>query len=79
MLGTLPLSHTTGFAVLALSSTEWRISDPSRRADDAHSLVGFVQREKNKYEVTAISRPERRHYSQSFDEALQYLARVPRM
>jgi hypothetical protein len=78
MLGTLPLSHTTGFAVLALSETEWRISDPSRRSDDALSLIGFVQREKNTYEVTAIGRPKKRHYSGSFDDALQYLARVPR-
>jgi hypothetical protein len=78
MSSTLPLSHTTGFAVLSLSATEWLISDPSRRPDDALSLIGFVQRDKNMYEVTALGCPGERRYFESFDEALQHLARTPR-
>jgi hypothetical protein len=78
MTNTVPVSHTTGLAVFALSDTEWRISDPSRHPDDARSLLGFVQRTNTMYEVTVIGRPRERHYSESFDGALQHLSGISR-
>jgi hypothetical protein len=60
--------------VLPISDSEWRISDPRRRADDALCLIGFVQRVGAAYETTLIGRPLERRYFQSFEAAVDYLA-----
>jgi hypothetical protein len=73
----LSISYTTGLAVIALSETEWRISDPNRRSDDARSLIGFIQLIHHRYEITVIGRPGQRHYTHSFDAAIHYLASNP--
>jgi hypothetical protein len=70
---TLPVSPMARPGIVALSETEWRISDPSRRSDDALSLVGFIQRAGDLFEVTVIGRPRELRYYGSFDEALLYL------
>jgi hypothetical protein len=67
---TLHVSHPTKPGVIALSEADWRISDPSRRSDEPLSLVGFIQRTNELFEVTVIGRPWERHYYGSFDEAL---------
>jgi hypothetical protein len=71
---TMPVSHPTGLVVIALSEKEWRVSDPSRRSDDALCLLGFIQRVDTAFEVTVIGRPRERHYCGSFNSALQCLA-----
>ncbi|MCU1544279.1 MAG: hypothetical protein JWM50_2144 [Microbacteriaceae bacterium] len=59
--------------IIAISDAEWRVSDPSRRQDDALCLVGFVQRVDDVFEVTLIGRPRERLYFASFDEATCFL------
>jgi hypothetical protein len=59
--------------IIAISDAEWRVSDPSRRQDDALCLIGFVQRVDNLFEVTSIGRPRERLYFPSFDEATRFL------
>jgi hypothetical protein len=73
----LSVSYTTGLAVIALSDSEWRISDPARRNDDARSLIGFIQHTHHHYEITVIGRPGEREYTHSFDAAIHYLANLP--
>lgn len=79
MTSTIPIRHTAvgrtaGLVVIALSGQEWRVSDPSRRADDAQCLVGFIERVGDVFEVTVIGRPRERHFCGSFDAALGFLA-----
>jgi hypothetical protein len=75
---TVPVSQTAGLDVLALSETEWRVSDPTRRADDALCLIGFIQRVGRVFEVTVLGRPRERHYCGSFDAALHCLVAASR-
>lgn len=77
MTSTSPVSHAARPGVVALPETEWRISDPSQRSTDALSVVGFIQRTGDLFEVTAIGRPRERHYYGSFDEALLSLGVAP--
>jgi hypothetical protein len=71
------VSYTTGLAVMALSETEWLISDPAGRSDDARSLIGFIQYVHHRYETTVIGRSGDRHYAYSFDAAIHFLAGYP--
>jgi hypothetical protein len=59
--------------IIPISESEWRVSDPRRRYDDALCLVGFVQRIDGAFEVTVIGRPRERQYFRSFGEATQFL------
>jgi hypothetical protein len=59
--------------IIQISDTEWRVSDPRRRHDDALCLIGFVQRVDGVFEVTLIGRPRDRQYFRSFADATQFL------
>ena len=59
--------------VLAISATEWRVSDPRRRDDDALCLVGFVQQVGDVFETTQIGRPRERHYFHTLQHAVDHL------
>jgi hypothetical protein len=75
MTSTFPAT-APALAVVTLSATSWRVSDPSRRPDGGLSLLGFVQRVNDTFEVTVLGIPRERHYCGSFNQALRYLARV---
>jgi hypothetical protein len=60
--------------VIAISRDEWRISDPSKPEHDGLSLLGFVQRVENAFEVTEMHRPFVRTYVESFHAAIQALS-----
>jgi hypothetical protein len=66
-------THDT-VTVLNISDTEWRVSDPERREDDARCLVGFVQQFGDVFEAMWISRPRERHYFGSLQAAIYDLA-----
>jgi len=66
--------HHHGLLVLAISPTEWRVSDPRRRDDDALCLIGFVQQVDDVFETTQIGRPRERHYFRSLEAAVDHLA-----
>jgi hypothetical protein len=74
MTNTLPAP--AALAVIALSATSWRVSDPSHRSDGGLSLIGFVQCIGDVFEVTVLGLPREREYCGSFNKALQYLARA---
>lgn len=61
-------------AVLPISDTEWRVSDPHRPSDDALCLVGFIQEIRGRFEATEIAHPRERHYYGSLDAAVSSLA-----
>jgi hypothetical protein len=73
----LSVSYATGLAVIPLSDTEWRISDPAHRNEDARSLIGFIQYIHHHYEITVIGRPGEREYTHSFKAAIDHLANLP--
>jgi hypothetical protein len=56
--------------ILSISDTEWRVSDPRRRQDDALCLIGFVQQIGDVFETLAISRPHERRYFGSLQAAI---------
>jgi hypothetical protein len=60
--------------VIAISRDEWRISDPSKVEHDGLSLLGFVQRVEDAFEVTEMHRPLVRTYVHSFHAAIQVLS-----
>ncbi|MDQ1598224.1 MAG: hypothetical protein QOI70_1648 [Microbacteriaceae bacterium] len=60
--------------VIAISRDEWRISDPSKAEHDGLSLLGFVQRVENAFEITEMHRPLDRTYVHSFHAAIQVLS-----
>jgi hypothetical protein len=44
-------------ALTPLSATEWRVSDPRKPGNDAGCLLGFIQRDDERYEVTMLKPP----------------------
>jgi hypothetical protein len=62
-------------SVIAISPTEWRVSDSRRAENDARSLIGFVQRVGDVFEVTALRTPGERRYYLTFDGAMGSLSR----
>jgi hypothetical protein len=60
--------------VIPISASEWRVSDPRRRADDALCLIGFVERVGATYETTQIGRPLERRSFEALQAAIDYLA-----
>jgi hypothetical protein len=71
----MPTTTTTvsRLQLTPLSGTEWRVSDPRRREDDALCLVGFVQFIGGLFEVTKIGEPRERHYFATMDQAMHDL------
>lgn len=59
--------------VLAISTSEWRIRDNDKPASDATSLLGFVCRVGDLFEVVEIGHPTKRQYFATFAEALAAL------
>jgi hypothetical protein len=59
--------------VLAISTTEWRIRDNDRPQSDATSLLGFICRVGDLYEVVEIGKPMNRSYFATFGAALSAL------
>lgn len=66
--------HAIPVVVLPISDTEWRISDPRRRSDDASTLIGFIQEVEGLFETTEIGHPSERHYYSSLDDAVSSLS-----
>lgn len=63
-----------GLEVIALSSREWRVSDPAKAERDGLSLVGFVQQtESHVFELTVIGSPRTPKRFPTLDAALTYL------
>lgn len=60
--------------VLALSDTEWRISDPARAAQDGIPLVGFITRVEDMFEVTQLGSPHEHLRFDSLAMAVSYLS-----
>jgi hypothetical protein len=71
----MPTTTTTvdRLRLTPISGTEWRVTDPSRREDDALCLIGFVQLIGDLFEVTKIGAPRERHYFATMDEAMHDL------
>ncbi|MCU1425956.1 MAG: hypothetical protein JWM51_2247 [Microbacteriaceae bacterium] len=67
--------RTPAMSVIAISPTEWRVSDSRRAEDDARSLVGFVQRVGDVFEVTFLRAPGERRFYASYASAMSSLAR----
>lgn len=65
---------TDDLGVIAISPTEWRVSDLSIDEKDGLSLIGFVQKVDEVYEITTIGRPLIRTYVGSFNAALDALS-----
>lgn len=60
--------------VIALSPTEWRVSDLTIDEADAVGLIGYVQKIGDVYEITALGKPYTRVYVGSFDAAIDALS-----
>lgn len=56
---------------VAISGTEWRVSDPSQG-----TAVGIVQRIANTYELMQLGLPLDRYYFASLEDAVDFLDRV---
>jgi hypothetical protein len=61
-------------SVIAISPTEWRVSDSRRAENDARGLIGFVQQVDDVFEVTALRSPGERRYYLTFDGAMGSLS-----
>jgi hypothetical protein len=64
----------TDLTVIPISEREWRVSDPTRRDDDALCLIGFIERIADLYETTKIGSPRERRRFPTLSAALAYLA-----
>lgn len=61
--------------MVAISPTQWRVSDATKDESDGMALLGFVERiNQNKFEVTTLGRPCDSTYLPSFKAALDSLA-----
>ena len=60
--------------VLSISDSEWRVSNPRIRQDDALCLLGFVQQVGGVFETTRIARPRERRYYATLQAAIESLA-----
>lgn len=65
---------TDNIGVIAISPTEWRVSDLTIDDRDALSLIGFVQKLGDLYEITAIGAPFSRSYVATFNSAIDVLS-----
>jgi hypothetical protein len=63
--------------VIPISDREWRVSDPTRRNDDALCLIGFIERIADLYETTRIGAPRERRQFPTLSAALAHLAERP--
>ena len=61
--------------VLAISATQWRVSDPTLSQNDARSLLGFIERKGTQFEVMKLSRGFEWFTCDSLAEATALLAR----
>jgi hypothetical protein len=68
----------TDLTVIPISENEWRVSDPSRRDDDALCLIGFIERIDDRYETTRIGAPRERRRFPTLAAALAFLAERPK-
>ena len=59
--------------VIALSEHEWRVSDPARIKRDGISLVGFITRVDDMFEVTQLGSPQEHLRFSSLAMAVSYL------
>src|SRR5690606_17942881 len=60
--------------VLAISPTDWRVSDPTLPESDGSSVIGVVQVVGDTFEVTRIGTPFSRYYFGTLDLAVSFLA-----
>ena len=67
-------SATHATEVLAISPTEWRVSDPAMPESDGRSVLGIVQVIGDTFEVTRIGTPLARFYFGTLDEAVRFLS-----
>jgi hypothetical protein len=74
LMTTIILKAPTPLNVVPISDTEWRVSDPACRSDDARCVVGFVQQIDRVFEATRISTPTSRSYFSSLSAAIAALA-----
>ena len=65
--------HPSGLELIAISETEWRVSDPAVDDEDALALLGFVQRVGAGFEVTSIGHPGEHPVLPDLDAALERL------
>lgn len=65
---------TENIGVIAISDTEWRVSDLTIDERDALSLIGFVQKLGDLYEITALGAPLSRSYVGTFNAAIGVLS-----
>ncbi len=59
---------------IPLSDLEWRISDDRVPADDGRSVVGFVARTRNGFEVVELADPVSYWIAPSLETAIERLA-----
>ena len=64
-----------GLAVLAISSTQWVVSDPGKDRHDGTGLLGYIERIDGVYELTSLSDPAGLTRCSSLREALASLQR----
>ena len=60
--------------LVTLSPTEWRVSDPRASADDAASLLGFIEARGGVFEVTLLDHGVASYTAPSLDGALALFA-----
>lgn len=61
--------------IMAVSATEWLVTDHAINEDDPAALLGFIQTVGTAFEVTNLARPRERAYFTSFDRATASLLR----
>lgn len=57
-------------ALVKLSPTEWRVSDPRASVHDAASLLGFIEARGRVFEVTVVSRGVESYTALTLDSAV---------
>lgn len=62
--------HAPSIEIRQLSECEWRISDSNIHDTDALSLLGFVMKTGDFFEVTRLGAPLDKDYFTSLDEAV---------
>jgi hypothetical protein len=67
-------SVTEDLVVLAISRTQWRVSDATKDECDGLALLGFIEQDDDKFEVTTLGKSCDRTYLPSFNAALDRLS-----
>ena len=60
--------------LVQLSDHEWRVSDRRKPECDGLSVIGFIERVGDAFEVTRLEEPDSRSRHSTLDRGVRYLA-----